>query len=63
MSTILLSQKFYTISNHQICNDMKLVTLEKVKEVLETGANEVNVSEEVRTAAMKPLERMLELGK
>ena len=42
---------------------MKLVTLEKVKEVLETGANEVNVSEEVRTAAMKPLERMLELGK
>lgn len=56
-------KKFYTISNHQICNDMKLVTLEKVKEVLETGANEVNVSEEVRTAAMKPLERMLELGK
>lgn len=56
-------KKFYTISNHQICNDMKFVTLEKVKEVLETGANEVNVSEEVRTAAMKPLERMLELGK
>lgn len=56
-------KKFYSISNHQICGDMKLVTLEKVKEVLETGANEVNVSGAVRTAAMKPLERMLELGK
>lgn len=56
-------KKFYSISNHQICGDMKLVTLEKVKEVLETGANEVNVSDAVRTAALKPLERMLELGK
>lgn len=56
-------KKFYTLSKHQICEDMKLVTLDKVKDVLEHGTNEVEVSEEVRTAAMKPLVKMLQLGK
>lgn len=57
------TKKFYTLSEHQICEDMKLVTLEKVLEVLQNGTNEVIVSDEMRTAALKPLERMLELGK
>lgn len=54
---------FYTLNSEQICHDMKLVTLEKVLEVLKTGKNEVIVSEEVRRKAMIPLERMLEYGK
>lgn len=56
-------KKFYTLSEHQICEDMKFVTLEKVLDVLKNGTNEVKVSDEMRQAALKPLERMLELGK
>lgn len=56
-------KKFYTLSGQQICGDMKLVTLEKVRDVLKNGTNEVKVSEEMRQAALKPLERMLELGR
>jgi quinolinate synthase len=42
---------------------MKLMTLEKIIDVLENGTNEVNVTEELRREAMKPLERMLELSR
>ncbi len=54
---------FYTLNENQICKDMKLITLEKVKEVLEQETNEVMVADAMRQAAMKPLERMLELSK
>lgn len=54
---------FYPLNDHQVCTDMKLVTLEKIVEVLENGTNEVHVSEELRRESMKPLERMLELSK
>lgn len=56
-------KQFFTLSGHQVCGDMKLVTLEKVYDVLKNKKNEVNVSEEMRQAALKPLKRMLELGK
>lgn len=56
-------KQFYTLSGHQVCEDMKLVTLEKVYDVLKNKKNEVTVSEEMRHAALKPLKRMLELGK
>jgi quinolinate synthase len=56
-------KKFYPLNDHQICADMKLMTLEKIIDVLENGTNEVNVTEELRREAMKPLERMLELSR
>jgi len=56
-------KKFYTINERQICTDMKLVTLEKVYEVLKNESNQVQVSDELREAALKPLDRMLELAK
>lgn len=56
-------KKFYTINDSMVCRDMKLVTLEKIKNVLENMDNQVEVSEEVRENAMKPLEKMLELSK
>lgn len=56
-------KKFYTVNDKQICMDMKLVTLEKVLDVLKNNTNQVHISDEVRMAAMKPLERMLELSK
>ena len=42
---------------------MKLITLEKIAHVLETGENEIYVTDELREASKKPLERMLELAK
>lgn len=56
-------KKFYPLNDHQVCSDMKLVTLEKIVDVLENGTNEVHVTEELRVESMKPLERMLELSK
>lgn len=56
------AKKFYTLNDCQICEDMKLVDLEKVLDVLRNGTNEVIVSDEMRIAALKPLERMLELA-
>lgn len=56
-------KKFYTLNDNQVCADMKLINLEKVRDVLLHETNEVQVSDELRTAALKPLERMLELAK
>ena len=41
---------------------MKLNTLEKVLRVLEAEENEVSVSEEMRKAALLPLNKMLEMA-
>lgn len=54
---------FYSLSHHQICGDMKLVTLEKVLDVLENETNAMKVSEELQKKALAPLKRMLELAK
>ena len=56
-------KQFYTLTDQQICWDMKKITLEKVAEVLRNESNEVQISETVRQQAMRPLERMLELAK
>ncbi len=56
-------KKFYTLTNHQICPDMKLITLEKVYDVLKNESNQVVVTEQLRKTALKPLNRMLELAK
>lgn len=56
-------KKFYPLNDHQVCPDMKMVTLEKVYDVLANGTNEIHVSDKLRKESMKPLERMLELSK
>lgn len=58
-----LEKRFYTLTDQQICWDMKKITLEKVAEVLRNESNAVQISETVRQQAMRPLERMLELAK
>ena len=56
-------KKFYLLNQNQICHDMKFITLEKIYEVLANETNRVEISEVRREGALKPLERMLELGK
>ena len=52
---------FYFPNPHPCCADMKLNTLEAVLSVLQNEDNEVVVEDSVRTCALLPLERMLEI--
>ena len=56
-------KRFYPAGHQQFCPNMKLVTLEKVADALEQMTNTVEMDEQVRLLANKPLERMLELGR
>ena len=55
-------KRFYYPNPHPCCADMKLNTLESVLSVLQKEDKEVVVDDNVRKGALKPLERMLELG-
>ena len=54
---------FYSAGSTQTCPNMKKVTLEKVRDCLRDNTGVVEVSDEKRAAALKPLSRMLELAK
>ena len=41
---------------------MKTITLEKIRDVLKTGENAVEITDNMRERSKKPLNRMLELG-
>lgn len=53
---------FRKLAKGPICMDMKKLTLNKIIEVLEENKNQVEVPREIRERALKPLEKMLELG-
>ena len=54
---------FYYPDPRPCCADMKRNTLESVLLVLEKEDKEITVDSDIREGALKPLERMLELGK
>ena len=56
-------KRFYYPNPHPCCADMKLNTLEAVLSVLEKEDKEIVVDSSIRKGALRPLERMLELGK
>ena len=56
-------KRFYYPNPHPCCTDMKLNTLEAVLSVFEKEDKEIVVDSSIREGALKPLERMLELGK
>ena len=56
-------KRFYYPNPHPCCTDMKLNTLEAVLSVLEKEDKEIVVDSSIREGALRPLERMLELGK
>ncbi len=55
-------KRFYFPKPHPCCTDMKLNTLEGVLSVLEKEDHTVEISEDIRLKALRPLERMLELA-
>ena len=55
-------KRFYSVGHRQFCPNMKRITLEKVRDALETLSPEMELPEEIRDQANKPLKRMLELA-
>ena len=56
-------KKFFYPAPHPCCRDMKLNTLEAILSVLEKEDKEVLVEKSVADGALRPLDRMLELGR
>ena len=54
-------KKFYGLEPRPCCSDMKLVTLEKIRDALRDGAPEVTLPREVADRARAAIERMLEI--
>lgn len=57
------NKKFYSVGHRQFCPNMKKISLEKVLHALETLEPMVEIDEQLRMKAAKPLSRMLELAK
>lgn len=57
------NKRFYSVGHRQFCPNMKRITLEKVRDVLDYSKNQVEIEEELRCRANEPLKRMLELAK
>jgi quinolinate synthase len=55
-------KKFYPVSDKAVCPNMKLITLEKILQSLETLGPEVKVPEDIRVKAKAAVDRMLELA-
>lgn len=56
-------KKFYFTETEPVCEDMKLITPEKILHVLKTGENEVIMDRQICEESRKPLEEMLRLAK
>lgn len=56
-------KKFYFTATEPVCHDMKKVTLEKIRDVLKSGENEIRITDEIRAGSVRPLEKMLELAR
>ena len=63
MFTITVDKRFFHPAPHPCCRDMKLNTLEAILSVLEKEDKEVLVEKSVMDGALRPLDRMLELGR
>ena len=55
-------KKFYSVGHRQFCPNMKLVTLDKGVNALETMEPEVILTEDLMEKAFVPLQKMLELA-
>ena len=55
-------KKFIPASEKAICPNMKLITLEKILESLETMTPQIKVPEDIRVRAKTAVDRMLEMA-
>lgn len=57
------AKEFYFPKTRPCCAGMKLNTLQKLLHVLQTGENEIAVTDKLKKAALAPLDRMLALAR
>lgn len=57
------NKHFYPLLKSMICEDMKMITLEKIYTCLKNETNEVFVEEETKQKALNALNQMLEMAK
>lgn len=55
-------KKFYTLSERFTCSNMRLTTLQSVRNCLSGGGEEITMDEPLRLAAKKSIDRMIQLG-
>ncbi len=55
-------KQFFPASENMICQDMKLITLEKVLYSLQSLKPRITVPEDIRKKSLKALNRMIEIG-
>jgi quinolinate synthase len=53
---------FYELSPRMLCPNMKVTTLQKVRDCLATGSGEVIVPEDIRVRALAAVEKMIAIG-
>jgi quinolinate synthase len=53
---------FYELSPRMLCPNMKVTTLQKVRDCLDTGSGEVTVPDDVRVRALAAVEKMISIG-
>jgi quinolinate synthase len=53
---------FYELSPRMLCPNMKITTLQKVRDCLATGSGEVTVPDDVRVRALAAVEKMIAIG-
>lgn len=56
-------KRFYALSEGQCCEDMKKMTLKKIRDCLKYENGLVSVDDALAEAAVRPLEKMLELAR
>lgn len=62
MRYFMPNKSFYVPDSKQLyCKGMKKITLEMLADTLENCKNEITVSDKLRAAALRPIERMLKL--
>ena len=54
-------KRFYPVTKRAVCPNMKLTTLEKVRDALRAGGPVVTVPPEIREKALRAVQRMLEV--
>jgi quinolinate synthase len=55
-------KRFFELAPRMLCPNMKITTLAKVRDCLASGSGEVHVAVDVRTRALRAVERMVAIG-
>ena len=56
------NKRFFNLTPTMLCPNMKVTTIEKVRDCLRDGTGEIDVEQDVRVAALQSVERMVAIG-